>query len=149
MNSNQPKIADLLRKKLNQIKIESDKNDQLIVESFELLSQIKKNQQQLESIVDSMYWWFKSQSNHDSFLIQITNQFSFLMNSNYKRFLDKMNSYQESIDDCKELLIQCKKDFKKLEMLSKTIEHELESQIIWDSFLITITNESRLGANSN
>lgn len=55
MNSNQPKIADLLRNKLHQLKIECDKNDQDIADAFELLNTIKKGQDKLESIVDSMY----------------------------------------------------------------------------------------------
>lgn len=54
------KIKDLLNKKLNQIKIESDKNDKLIADSFELLSQIKSNCQQLESMANQINSWFFS-----------------------------------------------------------------------------------------
>ena len=52
------------------------------------------------------------------------------IHSKYQRFLDKMNSYQESIDDCNELLIQCKKDFKRLQTLTNKIDAELNSQQI-------------------
>ena len=41
-------IADRLRNKLNQIKIECDKNDREIAEAFELLNEIKTIQERLE-----------------------------------------------------------------------------------------------------
>ena len=48
-------IADQLKNKLQSIKIECDKNDKLIAESFELLNQIKRNQDELELTVKRMY----------------------------------------------------------------------------------------------
>jgi len=47
-------IADQLRNNLKRIKIESDKNDKLIAESFELLTEIKNNCKQLESLANQI-----------------------------------------------------------------------------------------------
>ena len=47
-------IADQLRNNLKRIKIESDKNDKLIAESFELLNEIKDNCKQLESLANQI-----------------------------------------------------------------------------------------------
>ena len=55
MNSNQPKIADLLKNNLRDLKMKIDSNHREIEECNQLLSQIKKNCDQLDSITDHMY----------------------------------------------------------------------------------------------
>ena len=47
-------IADQLRKNLQRIKVEGDKNDKLIAESFELLTEIKENCKQLEILANKI-----------------------------------------------------------------------------------------------
>ena len=51
-------------------------------------------------------------------------------NSKYNQFLNKMNSYQESIDDLKVILNKAKKDYKKLETVSNLIIDEFNSGTI-------------------
>ena len=51
-NSNQPKIADLLRNNLKQLKVKIDSNHKSIQECNELLNQIKSNCNELDSLAN-------------------------------------------------------------------------------------------------
>lgn len=56
-NSNQPKIADLLRNNLKQLKVKIDSNHKSIQECNELLNQIKSNCNELDSLANQ-FWFF-------------------------------------------------------------------------------------------
>ena len=54
MNSNQPKISDLLKKNLQNLKMKIDSNQQEIEDCNQLLSQIKKNCDELDSLANKI-----------------------------------------------------------------------------------------------
>ena len=54
MNSNQPRISDLLKKNLQNLKLQIDSNQREIEDCNQLLSQIKKNCDQLDSLANKI-----------------------------------------------------------------------------------------------
>ena len=54
MNSNQPKLSDLLKKNLQNLKMKIDSNHQEIEDCNQLLSQIKKNCDELDSLANKI-----------------------------------------------------------------------------------------------
>ena len=54
MNSNQPKISDLLKKNLQNLKLQIDSNQREINDCYQLLSQIKNNCDELDSLANKI-----------------------------------------------------------------------------------------------
>ncbi len=55
-------IADRFKKQLSELKLKADKNDELIGDAFELLSECKRTFGELESIANQIDSEFESQA---------------------------------------------------------------------------------------